>query len=139
MALVVRSEKQETIMVSQIGRLLPRIIALAALTLSIALLPATLRAQNPELVAPMSAASAADTTPDQIQRLDQIRQRPSTASATLVRINVDALRGDNTQVSVAEGRTLVFSKRSMDIRTDRDFTWSGSLVGVPGDATLVVR
>src|SRR5262249_2299678 len=34
---------------------------------------------------------------------------------------------------------LTFSRRGMDVKTSSDFTWSGSLTDIPGQATLVVR
>jgi hypothetical protein len=105
----------------------------------VGLYPATASAQAPDLVIPLTASDLAATTPDQSQRIDQIRRRPTTASTELVRVNVDALRGDSTRLSIPNGPTLTFSKRGMDVRTDNDFTWSGSLAGVPGQGILVVR
>jgi peptidyl-Asp metalloendopeptidase len=96
-------------------------------------------AQAPELITPLAANRLAAATPDQTQRIDQIRSRPTTASTELVDINIDALRGDSTRVSIPNGQTLTLSRRNMEVRTANDFTWSGSLSGGPGQATFVVH
>jgi peptidyl-Asp metalloendopeptidase len=110
------------------------------LTLSAAdLSPRPAYAQSPELITPLAASRLATATPDQTQRIDQIRSRPTTASTELVDINIDALRGDSARLSIPNGQTLTLSKLSIDVRATNDFTWSGSSSGSPGNATFVVH
>src|SRR5262249_15631633 len=75
----------------------------------------------------------------QAQRIDQFRQRPTTQSLSLVRIDLDALRGNEVRITMPDARTLTVSGRAQDQKSASDFTWVGGLPGVPGQATLVVR
>jgi peptidyl-Asp metalloendopeptidase len=94
-------------------------------------------AQPRELFTPVPATLSAD--PAQTERIDQVRQRPTTQSLTLVQIDVDALRGNNVQMTLPGAGTLTMSGRTMEQRDARDFTWVGGLPGVPGQATLVIH
>src|SRR3990172_1647319 len=99
----------------------------------------TAHGQARELFTPLSADQARDISPGQNQRVEKIRQRATTASVTLVRVDADVLKGQNTRVTLPQGKTLDFSKSSGETRGANDFTWSGALAGVPGKATFVVR
>jgi hypothetical protein len=96
-------------------------------------------AEGPELFTPLPADQLKDMCPVHTQRVDQIKQRPTTASVTLVRVDADALKGDSTRMSLPEARTLNFSKSHIETRSANDFTWFGALSGVPGQATFVVH
>jgi len=103
----------------------------------VGLCPGTANAQAPDLITPLASNQA--TTPDQTQRVDQIRRRPSTASVDLVRVNPDALRADSTRLSIPNGQALLLSRRSLDVTGNNNFTWSGSITGTLGQGTFVVR
>ena len=84
-------------------------------------------------------ARLSDATPAQSQVIEKLRQRPTTQSLDLVNVNVGALRGDSTRFSIPNVTPFTMSKRSEDVRGPNDFTWYGTLTGLPGQATLVVR
>ncbi len=96
-------------------------------------------AQGPQLFAPLPTDQLRDMSPVQTQRVDQFKQRPTTASLSLVRVDATALKGDSTSVSLSEAKTLNFTKSNVEIRSANDFTWFGALAGVPGKATFVVH
>ena len=96
-------------------------------------------AQAPELVTPLPSNQLTGPTPAQSTAIDRLRQRPTTQSLNLVTVNIDALRGDTTRLSVPSMPALTLSKGSEDVRSPTDFTWHGTLSGVPGQATLVVH
>src|SRR5262245_51073423 len=62
-----------------------------SLVLAMLALPGGASAQPRELFTPVPFTLSTD--PSQAQRIDQFRSRPTTQSLTLVRIDVDALRG----------------------------------------------
>jgi hypothetical protein len=97
------------------------------------------RAQVPELFTPIPANQLLAATPDQNQAIEKIRLRPTTQSLDLVQVDVGALRGDSTRLSIPNAPALTLSRRSEDVRSPGDFTYYGTLSGVPGQATLVVR
>jgi len=113
-------------------------LALFALFISISAPPMVYGAGT-ELFTPLPADQLRDLRPVQTQRIDQIKQRPTTASVTLVRVDANALKGDSTRMSLPETKTLTFSKSNIETRSAKDFTWFGTLSGVPGKATFVVR
>src|SRR5262249_39217750 len=94
----------------------------------------------PELFTPLPARQTAEMRPEQTQRVDLIKQRPTTASVTLLHVNTNALMGESTRMSLLpEAKTLSFSKTNVETRSAKDFTWYGTLSGVPGQAILVVH
>src|SRR5689334_15210971 len=77
------------------GSLFSRFVLLmlvAATLLLMTVIPMSANAQNNELISPIPQARVADMTAAHTQRIDQIRQRPTTASLDLVTLNVGALR-----------------------------------------------
>jgi hypothetical protein len=96
-------------------------------------------AQPHELFIPIPSNQLADATATQAQRIDQLYQRPTTQSLSLVHINPDALRGNDTRMTLPDARTLTLSRRALDERGAGDSTWTGGLPEVPGQATLVVH
>lgn len=96
-------------------------------------------AEAPELFTPLPADQLKDVSPAQTQRIDQIKQRPTTMSVSLVRIAANALSGNSTRMSLPNAKTLNFDKSNVETRSTTDFTWFGTLSGVPGKATLVVH
>ena len=96
-------------------------------------------AEGPELFTPLPAGQLKDVSPAQTQRIDQIKQRPTTASVIMVRIDANALSGNSTRMSLPNAKTLNFDKSNVETRNAADFTWFGTLSGVPGKATLVVH
>lgn len=73
------------------------------------------------------------------KRLNNIRQRPTTLSLSLVYINVDALGDNNLRMTWSGTAPLDFNKSKVETRSANDFTWYGSLASVPGQAILVVH
>jgi hypothetical protein len=96
-------------------------------------------AQGQELFTAIPSNQLRDATPAQTEAIERLRQRPTTQSLDLVQANVNALRGDTTQLSIPNSPLRTLSKRSEDIRSASDFTWHGTLSDVPGQATLVVH
>jgi len=96
-------------------------------------------AQTQELIKPVPTNQLRAATAEQTQALDRIRQRPTTQSVDLVEVNVNALRGDATRLSVPNSTSITLSRSKVDVQSPSDFTWYGTLSGVPGQATLVVR
>jgi len=85
------------------------------------------------------AARLSEATPAQTQAIEKLRQRATTQSLDLVNVNIGALRGDATRFSIPNVPPFTMSKRNEDVRGPNDFTWYGTLTGLPGQATLVVR
>ncbi|TPG59658.1 hypothetical protein EAH89_05315 [Roseomonas nepalensis] len=96
-------------------------------------------AQPRELFTPVPANQLTDATPAQTQRIDQLRQRRTTQSLNLVRIDPEALRGGDARLTLPDARTLTLSSRRQGEGGGADFTWSAGSPGVPGQATFVVR
>ena len=96
-------------------------------------------AQVQELLTPIPSNQLRDATPTQTQAIEKVRQRPTTQSLDLVRIDLNALRGDRMRVSIPNTSELTLSKRSEEVRSPTDFTYYGTLSGAPGQATLVVH
>jgi hypothetical protein len=97
-------------------------------------------AQPQELITPIPSDRLTAATPAQTSAINRIRQRPTTQSLSLVTVNVDSLRGDTAQLTIPNLPSLTLFKRSEDTRSPTDFTWHGTLSGVPsGQATLVVH
>lgn len=97
------------------------------------------QAQVRELFTPVPQNRLSDATPDQLQRIDRIRQQPTTKSLDLVRIDTAALQGDSASLNVPNQRALTFSKQSVETKGADNFIWQGKLSDVPGTATLVVH
>src|SRR5262249_436024 len=110
-----------------------------ALSCALLLLPGLAKAQAPELVTPLPSNQLTDATPAQTAAINRLRPRPTTQSLSLVTGHVDALRGESAQLSVPNIPSLTLSKRREDVRSPTDFTWHGTLSGLPGQATLVVH
>ncbi len=71
--------------------------------------------------------------------LDRIKALPTTKSVTLMLIDEKALQGKNTRMMLSSVKTVSVDKSNVETRSTADYTWSGSLSGVPGNAILVVR
>ncbi len=93
----------------------------------------------PELFPLLPTPQYKDASPVQSQRINQIMQRPSTTSIALMRIDANALSGGSTRMSLPNARTLDFNRSNIETRSPTDYTWFGTLTGVPGRATLVVH
>jgi hypothetical protein len=96
-------------------------------------------AEGPQLFKPLPTEQLRDMSPAQTSLVDRIKQRPTTTSVTLVRVDVNALKAERTLMPLSETKTLDFSKSKIESRGPNDFTWTGVLSGVPGNATLVVH
>ncbi|WP_164712231.1 PAN domain-containing protein [Methylobacterium currus] len=92
-----------------------------------------------ELFSPLPANQLQDATPAQQQAIEKLRQRATTQSLDLVRVDINALRNDSLQVSVPNAASFKIDKRNEETRSPGDFTWYGTLSGVPGQATLIVH
>ena len=91
------------------------------------------------MLTPVPNNNIADATPAQAQRLAQIKSRPTTESVQLLNLNTAALHSNSARLVVSGNETLTFERRNLDALNDKDFTWSGVLPGVEGEATIVVH
>jgi hypothetical protein len=92
-------------------------------------------AQSDTLLLPLPDTAAASVPADELARL---RQAPTTASVHFARVNTEALQGPSTVFELGDGQTVRAVRRSLNRRSDQDFSWSGDLPG-GGNANLVVR
>ena len=122
---------------NRIQRVLTACVALFALSFFLGTSMAY--AEGPELFTLLPADQPKAMSEAQRLRIDRIKQRPTTASVTLVRVAANALKGDSTRISLPEGKKLNFSKSKIETRSVNDFTWFGALSGIAGKATLVVH
>lgn len=76
---------------------------------------------------------------DQTGRLEQIRNRPTTKSVTLVQLNIAALAEGGATISLPNNKRLNYSKKGVETRNSANFTWFGKLADNNGNATLVIR
>jgi peptidyl-Asp metalloendopeptidase len=101
--------------------------------------PSRVMAQTPELVTAIPSNQLTDATPAQTAAIDRLRQRPTTQALSLVTVNIDALHRDTIRLGIPSMPTLTLSRGNEEFRSPTDFTWHGTLSGVPGQATLVVH
>jgi hypothetical protein len=80
----------------------------------------------------------AGASPASSSLLSQIRQRPTTASVELVRINHEALRGSAANLALPIEGTVAATSRQTILRGEGDYTWIGEIPG-RGQAIFVVR
>jgi hypothetical protein len=99
----------------------------------------TAGAQNQELFAPVPNNRIPRATPDQTQRISQLRKQPTTQDLQLVRINVAALQGDKATVTFPRRKTLTFNRLSIEKKNETNFVWHGRMAELPGTATFVVH
>lgn len=92
---------------------------------------------RPELFRPDTPGAVRDVS--QARRIEQIRRQPTTDSLTIVRIDASALDGAGVRIQVGRLRSIDVDRTSTEVRSDTDFTWSGGLVGVQGNAILVAH
>jgi peptidyl-Asp metalloendopeptidase len=116
-----------------------RILLFVAIMWLISAASAAAHAQSEALFAPLSSGQLASPTPDQTSQVDRLRQTPTTESLQLVRVNLDVLRGNTATIALGEARPVQAVRRNMVVRSDRDFSWTGDLLGVGGQALLVVQ
>src|SRR5215471_15122690 len=76
------------------------------------LLPGPAMAQAPELLTELPSNQLRDATPDQTAMIDKLRQRPTTQSLNLVRVDINALRGESVRLSIPNSPALTFARRS---------------------------
>jgi hypothetical protein len=125
---------------NQMQRVLTACVTLVALSFFIAILGTSIAyAEGPELFTSLQAVQLKDMSPVQTQCIDQIKQRPTTASVILVRVDASALSGGSTRMSLPGAKTLNFSKSNIETRSANDFTWYGTLSDVPGKATFAAH
>jgi hypothetical protein len=94
---------------------------------------------GPDLFKALAADQPKAMNPEQKARLDQIKNRATTKSVTLVQVNANALKGDSTRMALPDGKVLRFSRSKLETRQANRFTWFGALPGAPGKATMVVH
>jgi hypothetical protein len=92
-------------------------------------------AQAPDFFTAIPSNQLRDATPAQAEAIEKLRQRPTTQSLELVRVDINALRGDSVRLSIPNSRALTFAKRSEDVRGSNDFTWYGTPTELPGRDT----
>src|SRR6516225_6243767 len=80
------------------------IVVLALSTFSF--LPGSAMAQAPELLTELPSNQLRAATPDQTAMIDKLRQRPTTQSLNLVRVDINALRGESVRLSIPNSPAL---------------------------------
>ena len=93
------------------------------------------RAQSDDFLSPLPDTAATSIQADELARQ---RQAPMTASSHLARVNIDALQAPSAVFDFGDGQTVRVVRRSLNKRSDQDFSWSGDMPG-GGNANLVVR
>lgn len=84
-------------------------------------------------------AAALDPASKPAKHLDRIKKEPTTASAKLIVIDADALRGDRIQISLDAGKVLTYLKTRSDTSSNGTMTWYGHLPDRQGTAILVLN
>ena len=112
------------------------ILPIAALLI---LLTSAVAARAEELLLPLLRSQMGEEASAQKQVVEELRRLPTTQSLELVRINTNALRAASTQLSIPNLSTITLSKSYDNVTDPTNFTWYGTLTGIPGQATLVVH
>jgi len=98
-------------------------------------------AHTAEPFAPVESQALAAATPEQTQRLQHLRDLPTTQSIYVIRLKDDTANiGDKLKIPVLDHKTFVLSKTGGETRDSKNFTWLGVVQGhQDGSVTLVVR
>lgn len=112
-------------------------LALITLFLFVGVLPAG--AQTVELFVPVPNNRILEATPEQEGRIAQLRKQTTTKDLQLVRINVAALQGDKTTMTLSDEKKLNFSRQSIEKKDEKNFIWHGTIAELPATSTLVVH
>lgn len=112
------------------------ILPIAALLI---LLTSAVAARAEELLLPLLRSQMGEEASAQKQVVEELRRLPTTQSLELVQINTNALRAASTQLSIPNLSTITLSKSYDNVTDPTNFTWYGTLTGIPGQATLVVH
>jgi len=112
-------------------------LALTIVFFFVGVLPA--KAQNVEPFVPVPNNRLADATPEQEQRIAQLRKQPTTKDLQLVRIDVAALKGEKVTLTLSEQKKLNFNRQSIEKKDETNFIWHGTIAEPPATATLVVH
>ena len=86
----------------------------------------------PPLAAELSGGAA-------LEQVERIRQRLTTQSISLARVNADAFTHNSIHLSLPGGKRLRASKRHFQTLGEKHFMWSGEIPGVAARSTFVVR
>jgi hypothetical protein len=94
-----------------------------------------------EPFAPVESQALAAATPEQSQRLQRLRDLPTTQSIYVIRLKDDAANiGNKVKIPVLSHKIFVLSKTGGETRDSKNFTWLGVMEGKEeGSATLVIR
>jgi hypothetical protein len=75
-----------------------------------------------------------DLLPAQSKRINQIKKRSTTKAVTVTRAQVEALKGEITRITLPQSKTLIFSRRSVEVSSANQFTWTGGLANTGSQA-----
>lgn len=96
-------------------------------------------ADSPNLITPLPGTGLSVMSTEQKQHVDLIKKRPTTASVSLIKIDINALQGERMRMALSLDKTLNLSDGKIERKSEKDFTWVGSLSEVPGRAVMVVH
>lgn len=96
-------------------------------------------AETQELLTLLSPPQVAEISRAQGEWVERIKKKPTAVAVHLVRLNLGALSGGSTRISIPNAKSLIFDSAASAARSATDFTWSGTLGGDLGRATLIVR
>jgi len=115
-----------------------RFSILQLLSMALALV-VTVATQAEPLFLPAPSSRSADLMPAQNQVVMQLMKQKTTQSISLIRLNLNAMKRDEVDLSLRADVSTKATKKRIDQRSDTDFTWYGQLSDVPGDAVLVIN
>ena len=88
---------------------------------------------------PLSADSYKSATADQSKRMDKIKQRRTTKSISLMRVDINALKENKLRISLSANKKLQLSRKHFKATNPNNFTWSGVVPGTSALSTFVVH
>ncbi|MCL2625885.1 MAG: FG-GAP-like repeat-containing protein [Cystobacterineae bacterium] len=88
---------------------------------------------------PFPSDSYNNATAEQSQRIESIKQRRTTKSVSLTRVDVNAFKADNVLVSLPSNKRPRLSKKHFEAKDSNNFTWSGEILGTFSSSTFVVQ
>ena len=86
-----------------------------------------------------TARAMSDLSEEQLDELQKNEAEPTTEDVRLVRINIDALRGDTVLLEPDPASSFTAQRSSEPTAAPADMVWTGELTEVTGEAVLVVN
>jgi len=98
----------------------------------------TASAQTQQMV-PFAADSSQNITVEQSQKINRIKQRHTTKSVSLIKMDVNALKENNFHISLSPGKKFRVSRKHFQSKDTNNFIWSGEISGSSSMSTFVVQ